>query len=61
MIAVLCSTTTTKFLLLYGFLQGSKMANGVMAEYKERTWKSFLSPSCAFAIATVPFLLGVKA
>ena len=23
------------------------MANGVMAEYKERTWKSFLSASCA--------------
>ena len=57
MIAVLCSTTTTKFLLLYGFLQGSKMANGVMAEYKERTWKSFLSASCAFAIATVRFHL----
>ena len=32
-------------------------ANGVMAEYKELTWKSFLTASCAFAIATVCFHL----
>ena len=56
-IAVLCSTTTTRFLWLCGFLQGSKLANGVMAEYKELTWKSFLTASCAFAIATVCFHL----
>ncbi|XP_067023721.1 uncharacterized protein [Acropora muricata] len=39
-------------------------ANGVMAEYKELTWKSFLTASCAFAIATFefafPFFLYLK-
>ena len=60
-IAVPCSTMTTRFPLQYGSLQGSKMANGVMAEFKEGTRKSFLSASCAFAIATVLFSLDVNA